>query len=233
MNWMSVEDELKALAQADKAAFFPRFFKTGPGQYGEGDLFLGVIVPDQRKVARRFRDLPLNEVAKLLARPYHECRLTGLLILVEAYRRSRTLSERKAIGTFYLEQLDRVNNWDLVDTSAPKILGLYLWELQDFSTLYELASSGHLWRERVAVLATFPHISKGRFEDALALCEHFLGHSHDLIHKATGWALREVGKKSPDTLRDFLENYRQRMPRTMLRYAIEHFEIEERRRWMR
>ncbi len=232
MNCKVVQEELESAARADKAAFFPRFFKTGPGQYGEGDQFLGVVVPEQRKIAKRYRELPLVEVARLLASDYHECRLTALLILVEAYERARTLGERAVLCDFYLEHLDRVNNWDLVDSSAPKILGPYLWELQDFSRLYELASSGHLWRERVAVLATFAHIRKGHFRDTLALCEGFLEHPHDLIHKATGWALREVGKKCPDTLRDFLQKWKARMPRTMLRYAIEHFAAEERQRWM-
>lgn len=228
----AVKAELKEHANPEKAAFFPRFFKTGKGEYGEGDKFLGVVVPDQRRVARRFAKLPLSEVEALLHDDYHECRLTGLLILVRQYEKAKTLEERKSLCDFYVSKLDRVNNWDLVDSSAQKILGPYLWETDQRELLYELADSGHLWSERVSVIATQFFIKNDAFEDTVKLSRKFLSHDHDLMHKACGWMLREAGKKDVSVLREFLAVHHTEMPRTMLRYAIEKLDKEERQRWM-
>lgn len=228
----AVEAALREKANPEKAAFFPRFFKTGPGQYGEGDKFIGVVVPEQRKIARRFRELPLAEVRVLLDSELHECRLTALLILVGKYEKARDAGLRQELCQFYLSVLDRVNNWDLVDSSAHKILGPWLRESGEFSILDELAGSGHLWRERVSVITTMHFLKFEEFDWTLALCERFLDHPHDLMHKACGWMLREAGKKDVSVLRGFLERYVERMPRTMLRYSIEKLDKPERQQWM-
>lgn len=228
----SVISELAARANPEKASFFPRFFKTGPGEYGEGDRFLGVVVPEQRKVAKAFRGLPLLEVAKLLDHEIHEVRLTGLFILVGQYERAKTDEVKAEVCAFYLSKLDRVNNWDLVDSSAPKILGPELRRIQRSDLLFELAESGHLWRERVAILSTLHFIKFQEFSELEKLCERFLEHPHDLIHKACGWMLREAGKRDLEFLRRCLTLWADRMPRTMLRYAIEKLDKSERQKWM-
>ena len=228
----AVKRELKTLINPEKAAFYPSFFKTGKGEYGEGDKFLGVVVPDQRKVARQFKSLPLKQIEKLLDDPYHECRLTGILILVNQYEKCRDADERKAICDFYVSKLDRVNNWDLVDSSAQKILGPQLYDSKDRRLLYRLAKSKHLWRERVAVIATLYFIKHDDFADTLKLCEQMLNHQHDLMHKATGWMLREIGKRNRQVLEAFLDRWHEKMPRTMLRYSIEHFSKSDRKKWM-
>lgn len=227
-----VKAALWELANPEKAEFFPRFFKTGPGEYGEGDRFIGVVVPDQRKTARKFRGLPFEEVATLLEDEYHECRLTGLLILTEKYAREKTESGRVAINEFYLSHLEGVNNWDLVDSSAHKILGAELVRTGRYEKLDNLAESGDLWRERIAVIATLALIKKKEFGPTLKLCRQFLDHPHDLIHKATGWMLREVGKVRKQELETFLARHAKKMPRTMLRYSIEKLPENERQRWM-
>lgn len=232
MTSTAVEAALREQANPEKAAFFPRFFKTGPGEYGEGDQFIGVVVPEQRKIARRFRELPLAEVRALLLSEWHECRLTALLILVGKYEKAREPELRRELCEFYLSVLDRVNNWDLVDSSAHKILGPWLRESGEFSVLDDLAGSGHLWRERVSVIATMHFLKFDEFEWTLALSERFLDHPHDLMHKACGWVLREAGKKDVAVLRGFLEKFVARMPRTMLRYAIEKLDKAERQEWM-
>ncbi len=230
MSAQAVRAELRALADPEKAAHSRAFFKAGPGQYGEGDRFLGVTVPAQRKVARRYRDLPLRSVRSLLCDPHHECRLTALLILVLQFERGGE-AERSRIVSFYLEHLDFVNSWDLVDSSAHQILGAWL-EGRDRSVLDELAASGHLWRQRVAMIATYHFIRQGEFDDALRLSRTLLDHEHDLIHKAVGWMLREVGNRNLEVEERFLERHYRRMPRTMLRYAIEKFEKAERRAYL-
>ncbi len=223
---MRAEDvvrELKKLVVAEKAAMVQSFFKTGPGEYSEGDRFIGVTVPNQRLVAKKYRELSLEGISQLLDSEWHECRLTGLLILVLQFEKAKE-PLRAALVDFYLSKLDCVNNWDLVDSSAPKILGAYSLETPNYrKRIEQLAASGHLWRERVAVLATHPHIKKHDFVLILKLAKKFLGHEHDLMHKAVGWMLREVGKVDESALIDFLDDYSQRMPRTMLRYAIEKF----------
>lgn len=227
----AVKRELKKFINKEKAAFYPSFFKTGKGEYGEGDKFLGVVVPDQRKIANRFKSLPTTEIKKLLNDPYHECRLTALFILVKQFEKADA-KERRSICDFYVSNLDRVNNWDLVDSSAHKILGPQLSESKDRKLLYRLAKSKHLWRERVSVIATLHLIKERDFGDTLKLCEMFLSHPHDLMHKATGWMLREVGKLDQKVLIGFLNKFHKQMPRTMLRYSLEHFDKKERVKWM-
>ena len=228
-----VREALRPFINPEKAAFFPRFFKTGPGEYGEGDKFIGVTVPHQRKVARQFRGLSESEVQKLLNDPIHEHRLTGILILVGQYEKAKRDEQlQQHIVDFYLANLDRVNNWDLVDSSAHKILGDWLLE-RDRRILYELADSGHLWRERVSVIACLPFIKSGDFEDILNLATHFLHHEHDLMHKGVGWMLREMGNIDEGPLHSFLRMHCRSMPRTMLRYAIEKLPEPQRQAYLK
>jgi len=228
-----VERALKLLGTPEKAKSSAWFFKTGVGQYGHGDVFAGVTVPEQRKVARQFRDLPLTEIDKLLASKIHECRLTALLVLVGQYQKADAAT-RERIVEFYLAHTPRINNWDLVDSSASYILGVHLLHADEKKRkiLYRLAKSKDLWERRIAIIATLAFIRNNEYADTLALAELLLSDSHDLIHKATGWMLREVGKRSPDTLREFLRAHATQMPRTMLRYAIERFPDEERKDWL-
>ncbi len=227
-----VSAALALLANEQRAAVSRRFFKTGAGQYGEGDAFLGVTVPAQRVVAKQFSALELPEVRKLLWSRYHEERLTALLILVRQFERSRKVpAKQQAIFAFYLASLTQINNWDLVDSSAPAIVGGYLFS-RERKLLYELAQREHLWSRRVAILATQYFIRKGDLADTLALAEQLLGDPEDLIHKAVGWMLREVGHKSVPTLKGFLDHHAQVMPRTMLRYALEKLTPEERAHYM-
>ena len=226
-----VESALRAVANPAKAPLQERFFKTGKGEYGEGDKFICVTVPAQRKIAKQFRDLPLGEVGKLLDESIHECRLTGLLILVDQFRRADE-TRRSSIVELYFEKMDRVNNWDLVDSSADKILGAHL-EDKDRALLDELAATGHLWRQRIAIIATFHFIRQGDFRDTLRIAKKLLNHEHDLIHKAVGWMLREVGNRDQTQLERFLRTRYKKMPRTMLRYAIERFPEELRQAYLR
>lgn len=238
-NHRQVLQDLKGVARRDKADFLPGFFQAYPGGYGEGDKFLGVVVPDQRKIARQYRDLARPQVAKLLESPWHECRLTALFILVDQFSRAchgktRSKSAAQEIVEFYLEHLDGVNNWDLVDSSAHKILGRWLLENpQKRKILHRLARSKRLWDQRVAVIATLPLIHAGEFEEILTLAEKWLQHPHDLMHKAIGWMLREMGKQNLTLLREFLDQHVEQMPRTMLRYAIEKMSATERQRWLK
>jgi len=229
MSVREVKNELIRLANPEKAAVLARFFKTGKDQYSEGDLFLGVMVPQQRATARKFRDLSLKDIAGLLSDKAHECRLTALLILVDKYGRAGE-KDREEIFRFYLDSTNRINNWDLVDLSAPKIVGEYLLE-RDKSALYDLARSELLWERRIAIISTFAFIRKGRFADTLALAEILINDRHDLIHKAVGWMLREVGKKDRAAEEVFLRKHCRRMPRTMLRYATEKFDEAGRKRY--
>ena len=228
-----VKTELDALSCSEYAARLSRFFKTGPGQYGEGDLFIGVRVPEQRRVAKRHRGLPLKEIDQLLVSPFHEHRLTGLLILVDRYSKSQDKADWQEIVDFYLARLGRVNNWDLVDLSAPKILGEHLLRYpEQRKMLFSMVQSANLWERRVAVLATSPMIRQKQFEELLALAETLLTDTHDLMHKAVGWMLREAGKVDLTILEGFLGKYASNMPRTMLRYAIERLEPSRRRYYM-
>jgi 3-methyladenine DNA glycosylase AlkD len=228
-----VREALRRSATPARAAGMLRFFKTGQGQYGEGDRFIGVTVPDQRRVARSFRALPLEQVDTLLTSPVHEERLTALLILVDQFNRTDEEITRRKIFRHYMRRLTFINNWDLVDASAEHVVGGWLAD-KSRAPLYELAVSKHLWSRRVAILATFHYIKRGDSKDALRISAALLHDRHDLIHKAVGWMLREVGKRVSQTqLRAFLERHAEDMPRTMLRYAIERFPPAERTRWMR
>ncbi len=222
---------LKEVASPAKAAAAQRFFKTAEGEYGEGDVFIGVTVPDQRKVARQFREMPLKEVEILLHDEIHESRLVALFILVHQFERGDEAQQGKVVHA-YLANLDYVNNWDLVDSSAPKILGPWL-ENCDRKILFDLAASGDLWRERVAMLTCLHFIKNNDYKDALFIAEALLGHDHDLIHKAVGWMLREIGNRDLPTLERFLKPRYKKMPRTMLRYAIERMDESKRKAYLK
>ena len=225
--------ELQALGSEEKAAGAARFFKTGKGEYGEGDVFLGVSVPDQRKLAGKYREmLSLEDLAVMLDSRLHEVRLTTVFILVEKFRLAQTDEERQAVVNAYLDNLHGTNNWDLVDSSAHKILGPWLMD-RDRSLLYEMAGSGELWQQRIAVITTFHFIRQRQYDDTLKLAVLLMDHPHDLIHKAVGWMLREVGKLDYQVEFDFLKAYYQEMPRTMLRYAIERFDPETRQMFLK
>lgn len=221
---------LQALADPQKAAFFPRFFKTGPGQYGEGDLFLGLTVPQVRASVKAFEDIPLSEIPVLLRHPMHEVRLAGLLLLVRRFEKADE-AERARVIECYLGYLDRVNNWDLVDASAPYLLGRWLLD-KDRSVLDAFARSTHLWTQRIAIVATLALIRNGETTDTFRIARLLLEHPHDLIHKAVGWMLREAGKRDLAALRSFLDCHAAVMPRTMLRYAIEKLVMAERAHYM-
>ncbi len=228
---IEIQKELEKYVDEQKREFLPTFFKTGKGQYGEGDKFLGIVVPNIRLVAKGFKDLPLDEIEALLRSSYHECRLCALLILVERFKKSNE-EERTRIYRFYLTHTSHINNWDLVDLSAPYIVGEYL-KNRSREDLYTLASSSVFWEQRIAVVATSTLIKMNDFIDIIKISELLLHHSHDLMHKAIGWMLREMGKRDKDLLIQFLENYHKEMPRTMLRYSIEKFTDEERKYFMR
>jgi 3-methyladenine DNA glycosylase AlkD len=226
--------DLKALASFGKAAELQRFFKTGPGDYAEGDLFIGVVVPQTRKVAARYKDLPFNEIAKLTDSDIHEIRLCGLIILTNQFKRSRDVNDKKRLFNFYIKELKagNINNWDLVDVTAPT-LGEYLLELEDpMAVLSKLAKSKSLWERRTSVVFTFAFLRAGELEPTYEMAERHLGDEHDLMHKAVGWLLREMGKRDPGLLRAFLKEHCTEMPRTALRYSIEKFSESERRKWL-
>ncbi len=229
-----VRAALAAAADKQRARDLQRFFKTGPGDYGEGDVFLGVIVPVQRKVAKRFQYLALRECETLLHSPVHEHRLTALLICCLRFPQGQP-EERKAIVDFYLRNTQRINNWDLVDLSAPNLLGQWLLtqSKQHRSILYERAKSSLLWDRRIAIVATHAFIRAGQCQDTIAIAEMLLEDKHDLMHKAVGWMLREAGKRDMRVLTSFLDKHATVMPRTMLRYAIERLSESERKRYMR
>ncbi len=222
---------LETRGDPHRAAFVQGYFKTGPGQYGEGDRFVGIPVPDLRKLARRFRGLPSSEILSLLQSPLHEARLLALLIMVDAYARGdETLRER--IFRLYLENSRFVNNWDLVDASAASIVGPHL-EKGDRNILASLATSTLMWERRIAIIATLHFIRQGEFSETLHIAEMLLADREELIHKAVGWMLREVGKRDQPALEDFLRVHQGRMARTTLRYAIERFPEELRRRYLK
>jgi 3-methyladenine DNA glycosylase AlkD len=235
MRAKQVIADLKALASVGKAAELQRFFKTGPGDYAEGDIFIGVVVPQTRKVAARYKDLPIIEIAKLTNSDIHEVRLCGLIILTNQFKRSKEVSERKKLFNFYLKELKsgNINNWDLVDATAPT-LGEYLLQLEDpMAVLNKLAKSKSLWERRTSVVFTFAFLRAGDLEPTYEMAERHLGDKHDLMHKAVGWLLREMGKRDPSLLRNFLKEHGHEMPRTALRYSIEKFSESERQRWLR
>lgn len=223
--------DLKALSNPGKAKFVAGYFKSWPGQYGEGDKFRGITVPEQRKVAKRyFKELTLNDLDQLLQSPVHEQRFTWLEALVMQYNKADELWKKQIID-FYVKHFDRVNNRDLVDTSAPYLLGDRMF-MKSRKPLYQRVKSMHLWTRRIAVLTTFGFIKNGDFEDSLKLAELLLNDSHDLIHKAVGRMLREIGKKDERVLLKFLDAHVVEMPRTMLRYAIERLDEQARKSYL-
>lgn len=232
LNAQQIITELQTLGNAEKAVHLSRFFRTGAGQYGEGDLFLGVTVPEQRLLAQKYHAAPLTVIGELVVSSWHEARLTGLLILVRQFTKNKDESFRQSCIDFYLSHTDTINNWDLVDLTCYKMLGVWLDD-KDRQLLYTLARSPKLWEQRIAIVTCMHFVRKGDFKDCLAIADLLLHHPHDLIHKAVGWLLRETGKKNRQTLVDFLSTRYRQMPRTMLRYAIEHFTEEERRQYLK
>jgi 3-methyladenine DNA glycosylase AlkD len=226
----AIATELAELADPERAGFLQGFFKTGPGEYAEGDVFLGIYVPAQRRVARAHRDASLDTCRKLLASELHEHRFVALAILRERFERGDR-AERERIAELYLDCRDRVNNWDLVDASAEYLLADRVRRAPR-KLLDPLVASASLWDRRIAVLATFSLIREGRFDQTLRLAERLLADDYELIHKAVGWMLREIGKRDEIALRGFLDRHAAEMPRTMLRYALERLEPGERRRYM-
>lgn len=222
---------LQQLGDPEHARFVAGYFRTGPGEYGEGDQFLGIRIPVLRALVREYRGVPLDEAAQLLRSPWHEARLFGLLLLVDAYTRGKA-EAREAIYRLYLENLAYINNWDLVDLSAPNIVGAHL-EAGDRALLDRLARSESLWERRIAILATQHFIRRGDFDTTLRIAEMLVDDRHDLIHKAVGWMLREIGNRDRAAEEAFLRRHHRTMPRTMLRYAIEKFPPDLRQAYMR
>jgi len=227
-NLSQLKSDLHNLANPTQAKHLQRFFKTGPGQYGEGDVFLGIKVPQTRQIAKKYSELPLNEISALLNSKIHEERLTALLILVSNFQKNPT----KEIFDFYLSQTKNINNWDLVDLTAHKIVGAFL-EDKPREILYKLVRSSSLWERRIAIISTFHFIHDNDFKDSLALAKILLNDPHDLMHKAVGWMLREIGKCDQPVLESFLKKHYKSMPRTMLRYSIEKFPEDSRQRYLK
>jgi len=225
---VNIEKELQSKKDPIRAKILSRFFKTGKGQYGEGDIFLGVTVPILRTIVKKYyKDISLKDVQKLLNSKIHEYRLTALLILVEKYKEDKEL-----IYNIYVKNFRNINNWNLVDLTAPKIMGDFLKD-KNRDILYSLAISNDLWEKRISIVATFAFIRDNDFKDTLKISEILLKDEHDLIHKAVGWMLREVGKRNKDLEKEFLDKNYRIMPRTMLRYSIEKFYPKEKEFYMR
>lgn len=235
-----VKREIKKSSDPERAKFMARYFKTGKGQYAEGDKFYGLTAPQIRAFAKKYEKIAtIRDIEMLLETGWHEERVMALVMLVKMYQKAGS-GEKKKIAYFYLDHTDYINNWDLVDISAPKIIGNYLYENPvERKLLIDLAKSPNLWRRRIAVLSTMYFIGQGRFDETLMLAEMLLNDKHDLMHKAVGWALREVGKRDMKALTEFLNQKKSktplccRMPRTMLRYAIEKFPESERQRYLK
>ena len=227
----AVRRDIRAESDADDAVHLQRFFKTGPGEYGEGDRFLGVRVPALRKLARTHQSLPIDDALTLLTSDWHEERLLALLILIGHYRRGDTLAKQR-VHDAYLANTRHINNWDLVDASAEHVVGPHV-PPDELVVLERLAASENVWERRIAMLATFHWIRKREFQPALRIAGRLVNDPHDLIHKAVGWMLREIGKRDGKTERAFLRAHYRTMPRTMLRYAIEKFPEAERQRYLK
>jgi 3-methyladenine DNA glycosylase AlkD len=230
----SVLAELKSQASSDKALEMQRFFKTGAGEYGYGDIFLGVTVPQTRVIARTYAELAFPEIEKLSKSDFHEARLCGLVILCNQFKKSKDVAQRKKAFDFYIDQLskDRINNWDLVDISAPTIGQYLIISKNPMPLLRRLAKSESLWERRVSMIFTFAFLRTGELEPTYEMAERLLKDDHDLIHKAVGWMLREMGKRDPRLLGSFLTKYANQMPRTALRYSIEKLPERERKKWL-
>ncbi len=226
MSLLEIRKEIKKQANPKQAVILQRFFKTGKGEYGEGDIFYGIKVPVQRTIAKRFKDLAFEDLKVLISAKIHEERLVAAFILVDQYKRSDE-KKKKIVFDFYLKNRKGINNWDLVDLSAPKIVGAYLID-KEKDLLYKFAVSKDLWEKRIAIISTQTFIREHFFEDTLNISEILLQDKHDLIHKAVGWMLREVGNRDLETEEEFLKKHYKTMPRTMLRYAIEKFPEQKR-----
>ena len=234
MRATQVMKEIQALSNRGRAHGLQKFFQTAPGQYGEGDIFLGLTVPQVRTVAKKYKEISLKELEAITRSDFHEVRLCGLVILTLKYKSAKERSEKKNLFDVYIKATTRgyINNWDLVDVSAP-IIGEYLIDLDDpYILLYKLAKSKSLWQRRVSMVFTFAFIRAGDIEPTFEMAEKLLHDEHDLIHKAVGWALREAGKLNGIALRKFLSTHSHEMPRTMLRYSIEKFPERERKKWL-
>jgi len=226
MSLLDLKKELKAKENPEKAKILQRFFKTGPGEYGEGDVFFGIVVPEIRETVKKYAALKLEDVTRLLHSKIHEERLAAIFIMV-----SRFQTEKERIYSLYLKNTRYVNNWDLVDLSADKIVGTYLLN-KPKSILYTLAKSKNVWERRIAVMATFNFIKNSQFAETFKIAKILLNDEHDLIHKAVGWMLREVGKRDSKIQETFLKKHYKNMPRTMLRYAIERLPEKKRKQYL-
>ena len=234
MSATQVQKEIQALANRGRAHDLHKFFQTAPGQYGEGDVFLGLTVPQVRSIAREYKGISLREIEGLIQSKFHEVRLCGLVILTLQYKATKERKEKKKLFDLYMKAMTAgyINNWDLVDVTAP-IIGEFLIETEDpYILLNKLAKSKSLWQRRVSIVFTFAFIRSGDIEPTFLMAEKLLGDKHDLIHKAVGWALREAGKLNGKELRSFLSKHSHEMPRTMLRYSIEKFPERERKQWL-
>lgn len=227
---LEIRKDIEKEGDKEKAKVLQRFFKTGKGEYGEGDIFLGLTVPKSRQIAKKYGSLGLKEIEQLLHSKIHEERLITLFVLVEQFEREK--DKRKEIFDFYLENTPYINNWDLVDLSAAKIVGAYLFD-KPKDILFELAKSKNIWERRISVVSTYYFIKKGKLDETLKIARILITDPHDLIHKAVGWMLREVGKSSPESLKEFLNENSKTMPRTMLRYAIERFSESLRKEYLK
>ena len=228
-------EALQFLSTPEKRDFLPYFFKTGKGQYAEGDHFIGVVVPDSRKLVKEYwQKAELSDVQEILKSEFHEMRLVALLILVNKFEKSKDKTEQKKLVDFYLKNTKYINNWDLVDLSCYTLLGRYCFENQKDNILRKLSNSDNMWEKRIAIVATMHHIKKGKnFDLTQELVLNNLNHPHDLMHKANGWLLREIGNKDEEVLLDFLKIYYQNMPRTTLRYAIEKLDEDLRQDFLK
>lgn len=240
--FFQIQKDLKKIANPQKAKIFGRFFKTGKGEYGEGDKFLGIMTGPLGELAKKYQEIPFSDIQKLLDGEYHEERSLGVQILVRRFKgldRVNQGKEREEIFRFYLKNTKRINNWDLVDISAPHIIGERLRDKdikrlsEGRSMLYKLARSENLWERRIAIMSTFAFIKENDFSDTLKITEILLTDKHDLIHKASGWLLREIGKRDLEVEEKFLKKHLKNMPRTMLRYAIEKFPEKKRQKYLR
>ena len=227
-------EALQFLSTPEKKEFLPYFFKTGKGQYAEGDQFIGVVVPDSRKLVKEYwQKATLDDVQEILKSEFHEMRLVALLILVTKFEKTKDEKEKKTLVDFYLKNTKYINNWDLVDLSCYKLLGRYCFDNQKDDILKKLSNSENMWEKRIAIVATMYHIKKGSHDLTIELALNNLNHSHDLMHKANGWLLREIGNKDEEVLLDFLKIYYQNMPRTSLRYAIEKLDEDLRQDFLK
>ena len=226
-----IKKELKQIADPSRAKHESRYFKTGKGEYGEGDIFLGIKTDFKRKLAKKYFELSLKDIKYLMTSKFHDYRFIALIILINKYKQADKELKKK-IFNFYLDHTKYINNWDLVDVSANYIIGEYLLD-KNRKILYKLAKSKSLWEKRISAIATFRFIKENDFKDSLKIAEILLNDEHDLIHKAVGWMLREIGKKNQTVEERFLKKYYQKMPRTMLRYAIERFEENKRQKYLK